>query len=243
MCSDSKSRYFTDIDQTSSNWVNTANSDGAKQGPCPAGYKLASAPQLENLFTTTEAYTGFVYDDDYPAGGDENDLPYGYTMTPGVGHRIVSGTGNHCNPAKGAIVVPKNDTKGQNIFFTFGKGTISLSKIQQRDPNLIAEIGIGHRGINGSYDNGGYLKFYEFLNSDNGHITEHTYGAFYWGGTRFSGDKFSRVCFFYDILTRSPYYADTRGGEHNTDKYGKPQPDTGIDAANHGSFVRCVRNK
>lgn len=233
-CSDGQWRKFADIPWKSDAWVQNAGSDAAKQGPCPAGYKLASAPKINNLFTNTVVYTGFVYDDDYPAGGNDTNLPYGYHIGANNNMEITQGTGNHCNPAKGSLFVSEGADKA-NIFFTMGKGILT----QHRDENLIDEIGVGHRGVdNNDHDKGGYLKYYEFLNWTSGGLVEDTYGAFYWGGTRFSAsggstsDRFSRVCISYDILTQNPYYVDRLTVSGNT----------GIDAYWHGNFVRCVRD-
>lgn len=235
-CSDGRSRKFVDIPSELSAWVENPGSDDAKQGPCPDGYTLASAPQIDNLFNNTEVYTGFVYDDDYPVGGSDKDLPYGYHFGEGGNMEITEGTGNHCNPAKGSLFVSNGDDKA-NIFFTFGKGILTA----HTDPNLIDEIGVGHRGIDHVNTwNQGYLKYFEFLNWSSGGLENHTYGAFYWGATRFSKtingsdiDRFSRVCVSYDILTNNPYYVDllTETGHQ------------GIQANLHGNFIRCVRSE
>ena len=81
----------------------------------------------------------------------------------------------------------------------------------------------------------GYLKYYEFLNWTSGNIEEHTYGAYYWGATKFSdSDRLSRVNFSYDLL-------DPNVEESYVD-WDPSKGHTGIDSYLHGSFVRCVRS-
>lgn len=238
-CSDGRNRSFEAIPgsgprQGVKNWVSSYGV--AQRGPCPEGYRLASGQDFYNLFQNSTAYTGYVYDDDYPSGGNEDNLPYGYRMGSS-GHEIVAGTGNHCNPAKGSLLVNKN---GSSIFFTYGKGI--KTKPAGGDNNLIDEIGVGHRGpddrsknSNGRYSRMGYLKYYEFLNWTSGNIEEHTYGAYYWGATKFSdSDRLSRVNFSYDLL-------DPNVEESYVD-WDSSKGHTGIDSYLHGSFVRCVRS-
>jgi len=239
LCSDGQKRSFKNIpgsgpNEGVGNWV--TSSGEAQRGPCPAGYRLASGKNFYDLFQSSTAYTGYVYDDDYPTGGDENDLPYGYKMGRS-GHEIDPGTGNHCNPAKGSLLV----SGSTSIFFTYGKGI--KTKPADGDNNLINEIGVGHRGpddksrqSDGSYSRMGYLKYYEFLNWTSGNIKNHTYGAYYWGATKFndSSDRLSRVNFSYDLL-------DPNVEESYVD-WNPSRGHTGIDSYLHGSFVRCVRS-
>lgn len=232
-CSDGKNRSFKDIDWGVTNWVSRST---AQQGPCPSGYRLASGSDYYNLFQGATAYTGYVYDDDYPTGGDEGDLPYGYRMGSS-GHEIVNETSNHCNPAKGSLLV----NGSASIFFTYGKGIKTIPA--GGDKNLINEIGVGHRGADEesyterdkSYSKMGYLKYYEFLNWTSGNIKEHTYGAYYWGATTFpnNSNHLSRVNFSYDILDPSV--------EESYVDWNSSKGHTGIRADIHGSFVRCVR--
>lgn len=220
--SDGSRSGFRNAPYAKGTWVESRRSNNAKQGPCPTGYKLANAPALYDLCQNTSIYSGFVYDDSEIRG-------YSYDSQGNMYLSDEDKQNNYCNPAKGTLFV---DNNGANIFFTYGKGILT----KHSDPNLINEIGVGHRGIDHDYptsnNRGGYLKYFEFLKSDNGGLVEHSYGAFYWGATRFGdSDRLSRVCVSYDILTEAPYFVDRLENPGST----------GIDSYWHGSFVRCVR--
>lgn len=241
--SNGSSSRFWDLVGDFNNWVkyseymDVANRNKSLQGPCPNGYKLASGADFNSLAgdsqTATTLYTGYVYDDDPVAG-----------WSFGQNGNAVLEDNNHCNPAKGTLFVSNADKK-TNIFFTHGKGVLT----KHADPNLVNEIGIGHRGgTAGQYEMinpknpqtvnaiGGFLSNLEFWDSKN----YSAYGAYYWGVSLFNPDpkkytaRFSRVSLNFDILKTTPSYVDV-ATKNNLDSHG-------INGYAHGSFVRCVRS-
>ena len=239
--SDGSSKRFWDLAGDFNNWVkysigmNVDDRNKSLQGPCPAGYKLASGTDFNSLAgdgqTATSVYTGYVYDDD-PVSG----------WRFGADGNAILEENNHCNPAKGTLFVSNSD-KNTNIFFTHGKGVLT----KHQDDKLVNEIGIGHRGgtadqykkigSNGNFKvnaTGGFLSNLEFYSD-----AYSAYGAFYWGVSLFNTSpqtltaRFSRVSLNFDILKSTPAYVDV-ATKQNLETHG-------INGYAHGSFVRCVR--
>lgn len=240
--SNGSSEYFLKIPSNYETWIPShatiPDRNNPSKGPCPEGYKLASGNDFDKLAdNSTVMYTGFVYDDD-PVKGWEYDSD--------GNARLIPGSGNHCNPAKGTLFVSKGDDKA-NIFFTYGKG------IMTQHPNdgdvYVDEIGVGHRGLTSEQANvqgtkgfdyskgyGGALFFSEFLGNN------HKYGAYYWGASLFNKApsnataRFSRVTLEYDLLRSvEPAHVDVANSSNVAADY------YGINGYWHASFVRCVR--
>ncbi|WP_293667334.1 DUF4906 domain-containing protein [uncultured Parabacteroides sp.] len=242
--SNGSSEYFLKIPSDYETWIPShatiPNRNNPSKGPCPTGYKLASGNDFDKLAdNSTVMYTGFVYDDD-PVKGWEYDSD--------GNARLIPGSGNHCNPAKGTLFVSKGDDKA-NIFFTYGKG------IMTQHPNdgdvYVDEIGVGHRGLTSEQANvqgtkgfnyskgyGGALFFSEFLGNN------HKYGAYYWGASLFNREpskataRFSRVTLEYDLLRSvEPAHVDVANSSNVADD------SYGINGYWHASFVRCIRTE
>lgn len=212
---------------------------GGKQGPCPDGYIVPTSQTYRDVTESATVYTGFVYDEDNVAG-------WFYNPAKGGGADIDET--NHCNPAKGSLFI-SNDDGCTNIFFNYGKGVLTAKK--NNDPNLVAEIGVGHRYNGEQYGTPGKLIYSN---------STPQYGGYYWSGTVFeqgtnsSGvnnafdpngnprvfSHMGKVDFGYDIFSKEPTLIDVPG------KYSSlSQEDIaiGINGKNNGSFVRCVRSK
>lgn len=213
----------------------------SKRGPCPADYVVADAFDYKYMLKETEVYTGYVHDDDPDSG-------WNYDEFTNSGADATLDNNNHCNPAKGALFVSKND-KCTNLFFGFGKGVLPREYLD--DQKLLSEIGIGHRfGEDQVQYPEKYLELPAFAHLTYGSAGKgwtylgqghsnmnNVYGAYYWNASTFSRVYMGKIDFGYNIFTTYPYLIDVPGEAVP----GGGTSAKGINLYQHGSFVRCVK--